>query len=332
MAIPLNAKLLVLQPVSTKYCELDITNTAPSNRNLLFNTPMDHAFSLRKLNPNYSGNCIRVRRASDNAQQDIGFSNDVLDESALTSFVGSGYGYVRTWYNQFNADHNLEQEVYSSQPKICYSNGVVVKENGKPAIWSDGTANVYMYCNSMTGLQYFTPVLISVVGKMSATEDTYYGLVYLSGGDAYSEIFIGSLYDSETAQNRLCYRTVGKPSVYYPIGFYNNYFGGLSGTAQIIGCYSGALFYYNGEIAACHASMAVNSYSPALDLLATTTMAADLIILAGPPDANDEYRSITGTIQELLIYKPQYWYHTEGQFPYYVPNFNNYINIFYQIY
>jgi len=55
------------------------------------------AFSLRKLSQTYTGSAIRVRRSSDNAEQDIGFdSAGSLDETSLSSFVGSGNYFLYT--------------------------------------------------------------------------------------------------------------------------------------------------------------------------------------------------------------------------------------------
>jgi hypothetical protein len=47
------------------------------------------AFSLRKLRAAYAGSAIRVRRSSDNTEQDIGFVNNQLDTGSLLSFAGS---------------------------------------------------------------------------------------------------------------------------------------------------------------------------------------------------------------------------------------------------
>lgn len=47
------------------------------------------AYSLRKLRAAYTGSAIRVRRASDNSEQDIGFVNNQLDTASLLSFAGS---------------------------------------------------------------------------------------------------------------------------------------------------------------------------------------------------------------------------------------------------
>lgn len=46
------------------------------------------AYSLRKLNSAYNGDPIRIRRSGDDAETDIGFVNNVVDESSIVSFVG----------------------------------------------------------------------------------------------------------------------------------------------------------------------------------------------------------------------------------------------------
>jgi len=58
------------------------------------------AFSLRKLKTSYSGSAIQVRRASDNATQDIGFVNNELYTASLNTFCSGTNGFVTTWYDQ----------------------------------------------------------------------------------------------------------------------------------------------------------------------------------------------------------------------------------------
>ena len=58
------------------------------------------AYSLRKLSSSYTGNCIRVRRSSDNTTQDIGFNGDDLDTAAIATFCGSGNGFVQIIFDQ----------------------------------------------------------------------------------------------------------------------------------------------------------------------------------------------------------------------------------------
>ena len=101
-------------------------------------------YSLRKLSSTYLGNCIRVRRSSDNAEQDIGFVSNVLDTTSLLTFVGAGNGFVTTWYDQSSLGRNAIQTTASNQPIIATS-GVVNTLNGKSAIRFDDASNNYLY-------------------------------------------------------------------------------------------------------------------------------------------------------------------------------------------
>jgi hypothetical protein len=92
------------------------------------------AYSLRKLSGSYTGNAIRVRRSSDNTEQNIGFdANGNLNTVALLSFVGSGNGFVTTWYDQSGNNKNVTQSTANSQPQIVSSGSIILKNN-KPAI------------------------------------------------------------------------------------------------------------------------------------------------------------------------------------------------------
>ena len=91
------------------------------------------AYSVRKLRAAYTGSAIQVRRSSDNTTQDIGFSGANLDTTALTSFCGSGDGFVTTWYDQSGNGRNALQTVAGNQPQIV-SSGSVLTENGKPCV------------------------------------------------------------------------------------------------------------------------------------------------------------------------------------------------------
>ena len=99
------------------------------------------AYSLRKLRQSYSGNAIRVQRASDSALQDIGFdSNGELDTTALINFAAGGTLTVRTWYDQGASGYDCTQSSVSAQPTIVAS-GQTVTVNGKPAVDFDGTSD-----------------------------------------------------------------------------------------------------------------------------------------------------------------------------------------------
>ena len=88
--------------------------------------------SLDKLDKNYTGFCIKVRRSSDNAELDIGFVDGVLDTASLLTFVGSGDAFVTIIYDQVGSN-NMTQTTSSLQGQIV-SNGSVILKGGKPCI------------------------------------------------------------------------------------------------------------------------------------------------------------------------------------------------------
>ena len=83
-----------------------------------------YAYSLRKLSSTYTGNAIRVRRSSDNSEQDIGFdSSGNLDTTSLLSFVGSGDGFITTWYDQSGkGNHATNTADNATQPNLVAFN------------------------------------------------------------------------------------------------------------------------------------------------------------------------------------------------------------------
>lgn len=92
------------------------------------------AYGMRRLRSAFSGSCIRVRRSSDNTELDIGFdSNNNLNQSALTTFVGAGDGFITRWYDQSTNGNHLLQTTAATQPQIVFS-GSVYTVNGRPSI------------------------------------------------------------------------------------------------------------------------------------------------------------------------------------------------------
>ncbi|SOC79818.1 Fibronectin type III domain-containing protein [Salinimicrobium sediminis] len=91
-------------------------------------------YSLNKLRSAYTGSAIRVRRSSDNTEQDIGFNADNrLDQTALLNFVGAGDGFISVWYDQSTSARNVSNPE-ASQPKIVNA-GTIYVLNGKPTVY-----------------------------------------------------------------------------------------------------------------------------------------------------------------------------------------------------
>jgi hypothetical protein len=92
------------------------------------------AFAFRRLASSYSGPLVRVRRASDNAQKDLGATvGGGLDTAALAAFCGASSCFVTTWYDQSgNARHAL-QATTTAQPRL-YNGSAAETEGGRPAL------------------------------------------------------------------------------------------------------------------------------------------------------------------------------------------------------
>jgi hypothetical protein len=111
------------------------------------------AYSVRKLSNSYAGSAIRVRRSSDNTEQDIGFTSaGDLDTTALTTFCGAGNGFVTTWYDQSGNINNATQSTAANQPQIV-SSGSMILENLKPTI---------SFLSGLSGLNFNTFTASSV--------------------------------------------------------------------------------------------------------------------------------------------------------------------------
>ena len=130
------------------------------------------AYSVRKLLAAYTGSAIRVRRSSDNTEQDIGFTAlGGLDTSALTSFCGSGNGFVTTWYDQSGNARNATQTTAANQPQIV-SSGSVLTINSKPRIDFDGSNDSL----SITQFTYAASNYNSFVGQRTLAGRILLGL------------------------------------------------------------------------------------------------------------------------------------------------------------
>ena len=155
------------------------------------------AYSLRLLRSAYTGDAIRVRRASDNTEQDIGFVDNELDTSALTTFCSGTDGFVKTWYDQSGNGYDATQATLIDQPQIV-SSGSVILENGKPTI---------KFLNNKLQTTIFTlsaqPITRMFVGKSnSATADFIDGSAsnrgFSGGNGGINRLFAGTILDTGT--------------------------------------------------------------------------------------------------------------------------------------
>jgi hypothetical protein len=100
------------------------------------------AYSLRKLRTAYTGSAIRVRRSSDNAEQNIGFIGNNLDTASLLTFCGAGNGFVTTWYDQSANANHATQATATLQAQI-FASGAIISDPNTGKISATWTSDEY---------------------------------------------------------------------------------------------------------------------------------------------------------------------------------------------
>jgi hypothetical protein len=123
------------------------------------------AYSVRLLRTAYTGNAIRVRRSSDNTEQNIGFVAGNLDTTSLTTFCSGTNGFVTTWYDQSGNSRNATQTTAANQPQIV-SSGSVIMEASKPTLEFNASKRLLN-----TAINISQPITRLTVGKSTNTSN-----------------------------------------------------------------------------------------------------------------------------------------------------------------
>ena len=146
------------------------------------------AYDLRKLSSTYTGDCVKVRRASDNAEQDIGFVSGQIDISSLETFASGGVCHVTTFYDQSGNANNAIQTAAANQPVITDSSGNVTTVNSKPSV-------LWTVDESWLEFTSITPYSVFVAQKLSTVGGAYANFIigganndYISSGSANASI------------------------------------------------------------------------------------------------------------------------------------------------
>jgi hypothetical protein len=156
---------------SSKGCSILLPNV--SNPLLLDTYPNAAvAYSLRKLRTAYTGSAIRVRRSSDNAEQNIGFVNNVLDTASLLTFCGAGNGFVTTWFDQSGNANNATQSTAANQAQVV-SSGALILDVDTNKITTTWTSDRY---DLTTGISPNTQYLSVSASRRQTTSGVLIGL------------------------------------------------------------------------------------------------------------------------------------------------------------
>jgi hypothetical protein len=151
------------------------------------------AYSLRKLRTAYSGNAIRVRRSSDNTEQNIGFVDNVLDTASLLTFVGANNGFVTTWYDQSGNARNATNATAAGQPRIVNA-GVLDTLNSKPSIINP---NAGVVRRLTTSLSYTQPLPVTAIfaGRINQLPTNPFGNITFQLGGSTVGVGGGGRYE-----------------------------------------------------------------------------------------------------------------------------------------
>jgi len=129
----LNERTGGTSPISLKITWEEVVQ-APSFTGLLnesYGSGAEAAYSTRRLNGNYSGDCMTIRRA-DGTTQSIGFVGEEIDESAIETFCSGTTCTVQVWRDQ--SGNGNDATAPSGKEPIIYTGGALVKEGGRLAL------------------------------------------------------------------------------------------------------------------------------------------------------------------------------------------------------
>ena len=94
------------------------------------------AYGMRRLRSAYTGNLLRLRRSSDDAESNFGFTGSGdLDTAAIATWLGANSGYIVTWYDQSGGARDATQATAANQPLYVASG-----QNSRPVVRFDGVA------------------------------------------------------------------------------------------------------------------------------------------------------------------------------------------------
>lgn len=141
------------------------------------------AYSLRKLNSDYTGAAVRIARDSDLAEQDIGFDADGnLDTAAAIAFCPSQYGRIKKWYDQSGNDNDITQSSQAGQPILVEQNNSVITVDGQPSLRFFGTDDSLPFDNTDLDIGNLSSFIVCKFGTTTGDQQA----LSLSGtsGDA----------------------------------------------------------------------------------------------------------------------------------------------------
>jgi hypothetical protein len=159
-------------------------------------------YSLKKL-VSTATKSIRVRRSSDNAEQDIGFTRNELDVSALLAFAGSSSCYVTTFYDQTSGAKHAAQATAANQPRIVnagvYDRRLIfdgANDSLKITSLANGTPQLGIYTKIKQASSSTNKIIIEASTNFNTAAQAF---LMFTGFDSTTGFYIWSLNSSNAA-------------------------------------------------------------------------------------------------------------------------------------
>jgi len=149
------------------------------------------AYSLRSLSRSYADPVVTVRRSSGGEED---FTASEVADGTLAAFCGAGDGLVTKWWDQSGNANHASQSTPGLQPKLVDA-GVVILEEGKPAVQWTGSNEVLVISSSVAASSAFlvlTSLNVGTTAYITDNDQSGYmsdtpGLVrYRQGGTNYN--------------------------------------------------------------------------------------------------------------------------------------------------
>lgn len=159
--------------VNQGFIDWSAMGTFSASASLLLNTlsaaPLCFWSVARRVNGNYSGKLIQVRRSSDSTTQDIGYDgSNNLDTASMLSFCGAGNGFISKIYDQSGNGVDWSQSTAANQLQIV-SSGSTLTKNTKPIAVSAGSPQFMSIAAGGLALSADATMSLNAVAYMNTT-------------------------------------------------------------------------------------------------------------------------------------------------------------------